>query len=342
MSKKKEEAAAKATSDSKVNAIVDIVTKKYGKGIIKTAKEKFDTPNKIIDISPAHNLGIGGPGVPQGSWVVLAGPPKTCKTSTALHIAKKAQAKGMVVIYLNVEGRIKERDIKSMQGIDPEKVYVVESTDEKILMGVDFLNIAQDLLMNNVELFMIIDSFSALINKTEFEEGIGTQTRGSEQKNAWQFTRNMANVVPVRRHIVVCLNQIMANTGYGMATKVEKGGYGVKFQCDLKLATTYAKDIEVAGKIVGKDVTWEVETTPFNNPPSVKFQSIVRYGEGIDEISETLTMATDLGFITKASGGGWYSVGDKKFQGDEKLKQGMLENPELFESIKKQIDEILV
>jgi recombination protein RecA len=149
----------------------------------------------------------------------------------------------------------------------------------------------------------------------------------------------MSNVVNIKENIVIAISQVMANTsGYG-ATKIEKGGYGIKYKADVKLMVKSAKDIEIDGRVVGKEVEWEVDATPFNQPPAAKYTSIVRYGVGIDEIQEVINIAIDAGIVEK--GGAWYSYDGNKYQGMEKLRLAISESKELQNKLNEAIKECL-
>lgn len=325
-----------------VVGIIGIINQKYGCDIAKSAKVKIENPPELIDFSPAHHAGIGGLGIPKGSWVILGGPPKSGKTTTALHLAKKCQRAGMKIRYLNVEGRIKKRDIEAMPGISMEgdDFVLIESTEEKILMGHEYLQIGQEILINEKNVCLIVDSFSALIDQGEYEGGIGTSTRGGVQKQTYQFCRNMSNVTPVKNNIVIAISQMMSNTsGYGAAT-IEKGGYGIKYQADVKLLVKSSKDIEIDGSVIGKEIEWVVGATPFNQPPMSKFTSYIRYGIGVDEVKELIELGVNTGQIEK--GGAWYSFNGKKFQGIEKLCESLSADEKLFQELKKQVYSILL
>ena len=73
------------------------------------------------------------------------------------------------------------------------------------------------------------------------------------------------------------------------------------------------------------------------SPPGGVTTSYIRYGSGVDKITEIMMLAIDIGVISK--GGAWYSFeieGEKKkFQGTEKLRQFFVDNPEAYDIILK-------
>jgi recombination protein RecA len=56
---------------------------------------------------------------------------------------------------------------------------------------------------------------------------------------------------------------------------------------------------------------------------------------GIDSIGEVLDSAEMMGKIQK--GGAWYTIGEERFQGRNKALEYLRENPEVVESLKKEI-----
>ena len=86
--------------------------KKLGVGIMIDANFILEREKKVISASPAIDMALGE-GVPEGTWSIFSGPPKSGKTSLALTIAANAQKAGKFVYFYNVEGRIKKRDFLS-------------------------------------------------------------------------------------------------------------------------------------------------------------------------------------------------------------------------------------
>jgi recombination protein RecA len=318
------------------------LTKKFGKGIIKTARDFKAVEHKIVSVSPAHDLALGG-GIPQGSWVTIAGKPKTHKSSTCLHIAKKCQLMGMKVVYGNVENRLKQRDLDLM-GIDQDNFHVVESSEERLMTAVDYLTVFETILKQEKETLLIIDSVSMLADEREIEGGIGTSTRGGGAKYMAQFCRNMAGVVPVRNNIVIGIMQMMANTsGYG-SPFMEKGGNAIVYQADIRLLVKGSTLDEVGDKVVGATVKWQTAATALAAAPGREYESIVRYGKGIDELSELISMAESLDVISK--GGAWYTMEftgleTKKLQGIEKVRDFIEQNPPYQEAISDAVKALL-
>lgn len=281
------------------------IIKEYGEGILISASRIEERNNKVISISPAIDVGIGG-GIPQGSWVTFSGKEKSGKTTLALQVAAKCQQAGMKVIYGNIEGRLKKMNLSGVKGLDRDAMQVIESKDEKILHGEDFLKIFSAALLHYNEVCLLVDSYSRLVPSKEMNEGIGTSTRGGMGLLLSQFCGQMANVVPVKRHIIMGITQLISNTsGYG-ASLIERGGSAIKYQVDIKLRVKETKYVpDNAGKNIGQTTKWNIECTALGAPPGGEIVSHIRYGHGIDEVSELIDLGTKLGLLNQA--GAWYT-----------------------------------
>ena len=64
--------------------------KEYGKSAFFTADTLLNVEDTVIPVSPALDLILSG-GIPEGSFVLLTGPPKIGKTTMCLQFAANAQ-----------------------------------------------------------------------------------------------------------------------------------------------------------------------------------------------------------------------------------------------------------
>lgn len=343
MAKKKIEVEAVYDTDK----FIAEIQSEYGDGIIIGAEHVLNNRPQVISMSPAHDLALGG-GIPEGSWITFTGPPKCGKTTSAMYLAVKAQRPeygNRHVFYLNIEGRIKAMNLEGMPGLDLNRFHIVQSTRGNILDAKKFLNIGTRILKNNPGCVLLIDSLSALAHEKELLEGVGTSTRGATQALSAQFCRDVAQTLPNEKNIVIAITHIGANTsGYGAAT-VEKSGFGAQYSADVKLRCKSKPEpwkLSTNGKQIGQIVTWIADFTALGAPPCTEFQSYIRYGVGIDELTELIVLSMDFGII---EGTTWLSSPffpeGKKLNGKEALREFLVENPsiqtELFNKIKEVI-----
>ena len=327
------------------------IKKTFGDDILLSGNSIKEKKTIVIPVSPALDMALQG-GIPEGSFVVLTGQPKCGKTTTSLSIAATAQqeqyqgnlAKPRHVYYLNIEGRLKKRDIEGIVGLNLDRFTLIGSAQGKILHAEEYLQIAEQIINQEPGSVIIIDSYSALCTEAEITSDMNKMQRADGAKLLAKFCRKVANVIPVNRNIVIGITHLMGNpTGYGAEFK-EKSGQSIAYQTDIKLR---AKKFTpwVLGKEntqIGQEVEWQVICSALG-PPGATTTSYIRYGEGIDKYMELFNLAVDVGLINK--GGAWYTfttVNDSpKFQGGEKAREYLIENPEIYNNLLAQIKEAL-
>jgi len=335
-----------------MSSITADITKKFGDNIILTGNSIIDTNNIIIPVGPVVDILLGG-GIPEGSFVILTGQPKCGKTTTSLHFAATAQnpkygygpfKDGREVYYLNIEGRLKKRDLQGIPHLNTDKFNVIGSQQGKILHAEEYLQIAEKLINEVPGSVVIIDSYSALCTEAEITSDMNKMQRADGAKLLAKFCRKVANVIPVNKNIVIGITHLMGNpTGYGAEFK-EKSGQAVAYQTDIKLRAKKHSPWTVGSDTspIGQEVEWKVECSAIG-PPGASMTSYIRYGYGIDKETEIVQLASDVGIISK--GGAWYTLSfleDKpKFQGVEKVRQYLVDNPQVYEELVSSVKDIM-
>jgi recombination protein RecA len=328
------------------------VIKKFGDEIILSGNALIDKKVLTIPVSPALDIALNG-GIPEGSFVVLTGQPKCGKTTSSLDFAANAQKKeyahgsfkdGRQVYYLNIEGRLKKRDLEGIPGLDLSRFHIIGSQQGKILHGEEYLQIAERIINEVPGCVLIIDSYSALCTEAEITSDMDKMQRADGAKLLAKFCRKIANVIPVNRNIVIGITHLMGNpTGYGAEFK-EKSGQAIAYQTDIKLRAKTFKPWVVGtdNTQIGQEIEWQVVCSALGAPGATA-TSFIRYGQGIDKHTELINLASDLGVIQK--GGAWYtipSLDDKpKFQGVEKVRAFLVENNEAYTKIAQSVKELL-
>jgi recombination protein RecA len=332
-------------------ALKEDIKKTFGDDILMSGNSIKEKEVVVIPLSPSLDMILNG-GVPEGSFVVLTGQPKCGKTVTSLSLAAKAMEpkyqgsleKPRHTYYLNIEGRLKKRDIEGINGLDLDRFTLIGSTQGKILHAEEYLQIAERIINQEPGSIIIIDSYSALCTEAEITSDMNKMQRADGAKLLAKFCRKVANVIPVNKNIVIGITHLMGNpTGYGAEFK-EKSGQAIAYQTDIKLR---AKKFSpwLLGKEntqIGQEVEWQVICSALG-PPGATTTSYIRYGEGIDRYMELFNMAVDIGIISK--GGAWYTFSDledsPKFQGAEKARDFILSNPEVYDKLSLQVKEAL-
>ena len=326
--------------------IAKVIEKEFGEDILRSANVVLDEESTVIPLTPALDIAIGG-GVPDGSNVIFTGQPKCGKTTTSLHFAANCQKKehgSREVYFMNVEGRLKKRDLEGIKNLDLDKFHVIGSKQGKILAAEDYLSIAEKIIATIPYSVVIIDSYSALCTANEITSGMDKMQRADGAKLLAKFCRKTANIIPVNKNIVIGITHLMGNpTGYGAEFK-EKSGQAVAYHVDVKLRARRFSPWEVGGIQIGQEIEWQVITSAIG-APGQRVSSFLRYGHGIDEETELVRIAIDATLIRKA--GAWFTLdfveGDEKpkFHGVENTRQALIENPKLKTQLYQEIKNFL-
>lgn len=319
------------------------VVKNFGDDIILTGNALIDKKSVIIPVSPSLDIVLNG-GIPEGSFVVLTGQPKCGKTTTSLDFAATAQKpeyQGTLkspreVYYLNIEGRLKKRDLEGIPGLNLDRFHIIGSQQGKILHAEEYLQIAEKIINEIPGSVLIIDSYSALCTEAEITSEMDKMQRADGAKLLAKFCRKVANVIPVNKNIVIGITHLMGNpTGYGAEFK-EKSGQAIAYQTDIKLRAKSFKPwtLSADSTQIGQEIDWQVVCSALG-PPGGNITSYIRYGQGVDKYMEAITLGSDMGIIHK--GGAWYTLTEleekPKFQGAEKLRQYLLDNESAYKSL---------
>jgi recombination protein RecA len=314
---------------------------------------------KTISISPAIDLALGG-GVKEGSWLMLSGPPKGGKTTTSMQIIANCQALGRKIIYLDIEGRLKEMNFE-VPGIDASKVTVIRSEKEP-LSAEKFLDIARKLvsLPENEGCVLVIDSISSLIPEKDLDGDINGMTRPGLPKILSDFVKKMGQIVPNQKCLIIMITHMITNTsGYGVG-KMADGGVKIQFQSDTRMEIKSVSPWEIGGnkdtkQVIGLKVTWKIIWSSIGSPYK-ECESWIRFGHGIDKIQEIIMIAGEMGLINVS--GSWYNLdyldtpeakleagleSDAKLnlQGQEKVYNFLSANPKSYEILEKKVKEMI-
>jgi recombination protein RecA len=302
-----------------------------------SAKSIQEQPKRILNVSPCFDFGAGG-GISEGTMTLLCGAPKCGKTSLALHISKKAQQLGKHIYWLDVEHRLKTRDLSGIPDLDLERFTVISSKKGKILSAQDFLNIASHIVNNCYGSVLVIDSFSGLCSEDELAGTMEDQQRADVQKLLKKWCRKSAGSISINNMIVISMVHIMANvTGYGKKT-LDTGGYGINYHSDNKLSCTGIEYIEDGIRKIGQNIKWTFDWANIAAPGS-KVENILVYGKGIDEVAELVKLSIDFGLIVK--GGAWFTYGEQKIQGESNVVSKFKEDPELLAKLQKDYNTLM-
>ncbi len=317
----KEAAAAKGKRVFENDSVSTMICKTYGDvieegNIVLEQLSNYQT----LSVSPAIDFALAKPGkkggFKEGTVVIMTGPPKAGKTTTALHFAAKCQKLGRFIVYFNTEERLALNNFEGIKGLDAGSMKIVQSTDEKpIVTAEDYLNILETYIKNTKNLVAIVDSTSNMVPADVFEGKIRTGIRPSLPGLLSQFFKRTAGDVRRNRSIIILITHAITDTNkkslFAPDTKAD-GGVMQQYQNQTNLLITGTGNWTAAGKAddesgepIGQKVFWKVVNSCTGGVPNTKQVGWIRYGIGIDEAQEIAIMGVELSVII---GQGWYTI----------------------------------
>jgi recombination protein RecA len=294
--------------------------------------------SEIIPVSPRFDIGLAG-GIPFGSFCLVSGKPGQGKSSLSLHIASQAQgiSPETCVYYFDIEGRIKYKDLVGNKklNLSEDRFRLIQSKPGKILTGDEFIDFGEKLINAKRKCVFIFDSFSAISTKARQEADIKDRFRDDANLLLSSFCKRISQVIPINQSVLIGICHVIADPGPSRSLWTEAGGNKIKYAADVKIMGTYFTPWEASGSIIGQVTNWKIDKSALG-PPFGEIVSYIRYGHGFDEYQEILEVAIDLGIIQK--GGAWLSYKENKYQGFEKFRDFLVQNPEVFNEVREQIN----
>jgi len=264
-----------------------------------------------------------GGGFAWGRIAEVFGPESAGKSTLVLHTIAGVQANNNNDFCALVD---------SENSFDPMYARALNVDIDNLLVsqpdsGEHALNIMMELVRNDVRL-VVVDSVAALTPKDMFEAAIGTVTMGKHAKMMSEGIRNLNTLLMKKRASVIFTNQLRTQIGVHNASMAGSttGGKALRFyasqRLEMKRIGSDKKGEEIINNIVKAKVAKNKIAPPFK---TCNFK--IRFGKGIDKIDQIIDIGIDMGLIEK--GGAWFTVGENRCQGREKVYTLLDENPDM-------------
>ena len=118
------------------------------------------------------------------------------------------------------------------------------------------------------------------------------------------------------------------------------GGNALKFYASVRLDVRRTESIKEGGEVIGNKTRVKVVKNKVA-PPFREAYFEILYGQGISKWSEMVDLAVQMDIIQKS--GSWFSMGDERIgQGSNAVKEYLMANPDVAESVEAQIRENLM
>ena len=325
-----EPAAPAADKKKALATAIANIERTYGKGtIMRMGQNAAIVVESIPTGSLALDMALGIGGVPKGRIIEIYGPESSGKTTLALHIVAQAQKRGGEVAYIDAEHAMDPTYARAL-GVDIDSMLISQPDT-----GEQGLEICEALVRSGAVDVIVVDSVAALTPRAEIEGDMGDSHVGLLARLMSQALRKLAGSISKTNCIVIFINQLREKVGivYGNP-EVTTGGRALKFYASVRMEIRKQEVIKQNGQIIGNNTRVKVvknKVAPFKE---AEFE--ILYGEGISKWGELVDLATKLEIITKS--GSWFYMGDTRIgQGKDAAKQYLKDNPEIAESVEKQI-----
>ncbi len=307
------------------------IEKQFGPGSVmrlgSNSRLKVDaisTGSLTLDIA----TGIGG--LPKGRIVEIYGPESSGKTTLALHCVAEAQQLGGDAAFIDAEHALDPIYAANL-GVDIDSLIVSQPDN-----GEQALEITEQLVRSGALDIIVVDSVAALVPKSEIDGEMGDSHVGLHARLMSQALRKLAGAINKSNCVIIFINQLREKVGviYGNP-EVTTGGRALKFYASMRIDVRRIEQIKAPGnEFIGSRTRAKIVKNKVA-PPFKQAEFDIMYGTGIDRVGEICDLAVELGVIKKS--GSWFSYGEQRFQGRDKLKDLLKNDKDFAEDVEGQV-----
>lgn len=309
-----------------IEALIAELEKRHG--LERTKPEN----NRIVSTGSLQlnkAMGVGGTAV--GKIIEIFGPESSGKSTITLHQIKEYQKAfpEKKAALIDFEHSFDKRYAKSL-GVDVDNLLIYQPETQE--QGYDMI---LSLIEKEITSCIVIDSQSAATPKAVLQGEMGDATIGLQARNNSKFCLKIKGLLDNHNCTLFIISQLRDAIGSMGEPTTTTGGKAIKFYADVRWKVWKLNDKVNELNKTTIDVIKNKLDKPFGQA-----KVNILWGIGFDEIGEIIDYAVEFDFIKKA-GAGWYTIGETKLQGDEKVKQFLEDNPELLEEWKTKINDLL-
>ncbi|MFC3831248.1 MULTISPECIES: recombinase RecA [Deinococcus] len=337
MSKDNPKEITAAPNDSKerakaIETAMSQIEKAFGKGSIMKlgAESKLDV-QVVSTGSLSLDLALGVGGIPRGRVTEIYGPESGGKTTLALAIVAQAQKAGGTCAFIDAEHALDPVYARAL-GVNTDELLVSQPDN-----GEQALEIMELLVRSGAIDVVVVDSVAALTPRAEIEGEMGDSLPGLQARLMSQALRKLTAILSKTGTAAIFINQVREKIGvmYGNP-ETTTGGRALKFYASVRLdVRKIGQPVKLGNDAVGNTV--KVKTVKNKvAPPFKEVELTLMYGKGFDQLSDLVTLASDMDIIKKA--GSFYSYGDERIgQGKEKAIAYLSERPQMQDEIRERV-----
>ena len=301
-------ALEEVVKESKLDKVIGILQKKFGKNYIGVGSELTDVEYKRLSSGIfSLDYGIGG-GLPERKIMMIAGKEGSAKTATILTMIASVQRIGGKVALLNVEHGFDDIWATKL-GVQLDKLVIANpSTIEEVSDTIEPLIISGELDL------IVLDSIASVSSDKELDESAEKGGRSGNAKANGKMVRKIVSRLndclrPVKTSVVL-VNQIREkqNIMFGNP-EYTPGGHALHHACDI-IIWLRPDSKPVGGKENPQGITVKFKCT--KNRTSAPFKTGIynlMFEGKIDEKLAILEWGVAMGVVIKK--GYKFTFGDK-------------------------------
>lgn len=339
-----------------LDKVAESVNKKAGKKLVGRIGVDEELMNRLkINFIPTPSKNVNdatGGGFPRRRTTIIAGLQDSGKTSLVLETIALNMKKDpkFVAGWLESESSLEKDYICNTFGIDPNRFFYMEHDREGA--GEKALDMTEAVLSTGAVDIMCINSLKCLVPSEEFRKSLSEAVVGVQARMNARMTRKFTSLVAENNTAFVIITHLTTDIGsMSRDPLVVSGGsailYASSLTLDLRKRSIGESDPITKEEGVKIGVTVKKNHCVPDRNPYLKTEYYAIFGEGIEQYLTTLEAAVSQGILTQS--GAFIKEPDEKgepkvidgvkyqWQGKEKFRQFMIENPEYFENLKAKV-----
>ncbi|WP_394850901.1 recombinase RecA [Pendulispora brunnea] len=315
-----------------LKSVLHAVEKQFGKGSIMALGDEYE-PEPVGAISTgslALDLATGIGGYPRGRVIEIYGPEASGKTTLALHAIAQAQQAGGVCAFIDAEHAL---DIAYARGIGVETEGLLVSQPDT---GEQALEITEMLVRSGHVDLIVVDSVAALTPKAELEGDMGDAHMGLQARLMSQALRKLTGAAHRSGTTLMFINQLRQKIGVTFGSpETTTGGNALKFYASMRLDVRRIGQVKVGDELVGGKTRVKVVKNKVA-PPFTEAEFEIRFGSGVDTMSELIDLGLLRGLVDK-SGNHLSYDGTALGNGRERSRETLNESEDLQSTLREAI-----
>lgn len=314
-----------------VDALLNIIVKKYSNAQVIRLGDAYDHPIKTLSTSSLEwDWMLTAGGLPFGFCSELLGREGIGKTTIATGIAVEASKLGLFTMYMEPEHKLTPTyflECTAASGGDWTKIVHIKPTTGE--MALDSILAALDSKLFSL---IVIDSMPALVTSQEIDGATGDVFWAANAKMISQFVKQATAMLGTSDCVLLGLNQMRANMDAGLFGPKTKGagGHAWRHAQGIKISLSGGQiEADPNGVNIGIGIDAGVGKSVVGKPRE-STSSLLRFGVGLCQSRDTLTMGIKMGLI-ELKGAYYYLAGnDVNFaQGESRATMYLDERPQL-------------